>query len=160
MCSSWKIYLLGITYYLLLTASVNLRRKYEQFLSYFLYGVFTQNETFCLFFMKKDRKFVTMVQRRSQLYASSICNLVDHLQPVLISNTNLVKYFAIFALYNLDQRFSLNMIYCLELCKYFEQFQLAMPLNILLLDRPLQNIFCKPKWWKLFYPPTKRGGHT
>ena len=121
-------------------------KKLRNFLSYFLYGVFTQMETFCLFFMKKDRKFVTMVQRRSQLYASSICNLVDHLQPALISNTNLVKYFAIFALYNLDQRFSLNMIYCLELCKYFVQFQLAMPLNILLLDRPLQNIFCKPKW--------------
>ena len=96
--------------------------------------------------MKKDRKFVTMVQRRSQLYASSICNLVDHLQPVLISNTNLVKYFAIFALYNLVQRFSLNMIHCLVLCKDLVHLELAMPLNILLLDRPLQNIFCKPKW--------------
>ena len=149
MCSSWKIYLLGITYYLLLTASVNLRRNYEQFLSYFLYGVFTQNETFCLFFMKKRiGSSLQWYKRRSQLYTSSMYDWVDHLQLVLISNMNLA------------QRFSSNMIYCLVLGKYFVQFELAMPLNILLLDRPLQNIFCKPKWWKLFYPPTKRGGHT
>ena len=156
MCSSWKIYLLGITYYLLLTASVNLRRKYEQFLSYFLYGVFTHNETFCLFYMKKGSEVRYNGTKGVVNYILLVCMI-----ELITYNQFLYQTWIWFnTSNNLAQRFWSKMIYCLVLCKYFVQFELAMPLNILLLDRPLQNIFCKPKWWKLFYPPTKRGGHT